>query len=214
MANDELRFACAPYPGGRLGCYWYGAGTGLGYNGATGNPGDFLAQYGWHVQILSQTAAGATVKVWNSMMALNAAAVVNRPSVQTNQNLRYRFNLNQNLGSATALFACAPLDTAKVAFVAGSATDGAMPLASSCPAAAAALDAGQSLESVQATGAEPVKSIGWFRPVMVKQAGSFDFQVKVLATSGSLSQAINVFEIGGVWRKAYNAPPVTVNPAY
>ncbi|MEW6585115.1 MAG: M6 family metalloprotease domain-containing protein, partial [Nitrospirota bacterium] len=34
-ANEEFRFACSRAAGGRLGCYWLGTSTGLGYDGGT-----------------------------------------------------------------------------------------------------------------------------------------------------------------------------------
>jgi len=40
--------------------FWYGG------MGGTGNPRDDNAQYGWHAEILEQTAMTATVKIWNS----------------------------------------------------------------------------------------------------------------------------------------------------
>jgi uncharacterized repeat protein (TIGR01451 family) len=63
--QQEFRFDCASTNTGRLGCYWYGANTGLGYNGGTGDPREVNGQYGWNVKILSQTDMTATVKVWN-----------------------------------------------------------------------------------------------------------------------------------------------------
>ena len=40
--------------------------NGLGYDGGTGNPRSVKGQYGWHVQIISQTNMTATVRIWNA----------------------------------------------------------------------------------------------------------------------------------------------------
>jgi hypothetical protein len=40
--------------------------AGLGYDGGTGNPRSVKGQYGWHVQIISQTNMTATVRIWNA----------------------------------------------------------------------------------------------------------------------------------------------------
>lgn len=211
-ANEQFRWACTPYLegpyAGYLGCYWLGANAGLGYNGGTGNPGDIGAQYGWHVQILSQTDSTATVKIWNAMRDVNAVVRPDRPSVRTNGTITYRFWLNQNLGSALSLFACAPLDTAKVEYVAGSATDGAFPLSSSCPAAAAALAEGKvTIDQLAPIAEEPVLAIGWFKNVGTWQNARFTFQVKVKATSGSIDQAVRLFDLtpDSTWSKTIPA---------
>lgn len=65
-ANTEFRFRCTPGSGGTLSCSWLGAGVGLGYDGGTGNPGDAGAAYGWKVEILSQTASQAQLKISNA----------------------------------------------------------------------------------------------------------------------------------------------------
>jgi len=91
-----------------------------------------------------------------------------------------------------------------------------MPISSLCPAAAAAFAENGSLDSLAAAENMPVLAIAWFKPMAVRQAGSFDFQVKVNATGGTLSQQIRAFDLMSqtMWRKAYNAPTVTVNPLY
>ncbi len=66
--DQEFRFNCSRLAGGRLGCYWLGAGVGLGYDGSNGNPGEVSGQYGWKAQILSQTEYTATLKIWNSVV--------------------------------------------------------------------------------------------------------------------------------------------------
>lgn len=64
---NEFRFDCASTAAGLLGCYFYGSGTGLGYNGGTGNPGDHDVQYGWRVELIQEAAdhTWATVRIYN-----------------------------------------------------------------------------------------------------------------------------------------------------
>jgi immune inhibitor A len=65
---DPFRFHCNRAAAGTLSCYWYG--TGLGYNGGTGNPGDVGGEYGWNVKIVKQKKNAATLRIWNSRYAV------------------------------------------------------------------------------------------------------------------------------------------------
>ncbi len=62
--GEQFRFAVSPRSDGLLGAYWYP--DGLGYDGGTGNPGDYKGDYGWRVEILEQTESTATLKIWNT----------------------------------------------------------------------------------------------------------------------------------------------------
>ncbi|HPB30511.1 MAG TPA: immune inhibitor A, partial [Candidatus Sumerlaeota bacterium] len=62
--GEQFRFAVSPRSDGLLSAYWYQYG--LGYDGGTGNPGDYNGQYGWRVEILEQTESTATLKIWNA----------------------------------------------------------------------------------------------------------------------------------------------------
>ena len=64
--TDRFRFGCSLNAAGQVLCYCYA--TGLGYTGGTGNPGDQLAQYGWHVQIVEQTDSTAKLRIWNALV--------------------------------------------------------------------------------------------------------------------------------------------------
>lgn len=63
-ADDPLRYDCSRSTDGTLKCVGVRSG-GLGYDGGTGNPADVLGQYGWNVQILEQSGASATIRVWH-----------------------------------------------------------------------------------------------------------------------------------------------------
>jgi immune inhibitor A len=80
-ATEQFRYAVVPYisgpNAGRLGAYGYLA-NGLGYDGGSGNPREVSGQYGWHVQILSQTDTVATVKIWNAPFMTQLPLVLKR----------------------------------------------------------------------------------------------------------------------------------------
>jgi len=214
-ANEQFRFACEPLlsgpNAGLLPCYWLGANTGLGYDGGTGNPGDLGVQYGWHVQVLEQTDTMATLKIWNSMQEVNAALVPHQPVVAPGGLVGYNFNLNQNLGSALSLFACAPIDTSKAEYVAGSATGGAWPLASDCPAVASALADGKtSLAQMAAAEGMTVRAIGWYQQVGTRGSARFSFRLLPKAGVSAVNQSMQLFDLNSMWRKTFTAPAVNI----
>ena len=215
LGNEQFRFDCEVYPGGRLACYWFPSG--LGYNGGSGNPGDFDAQYGWHVQILNQTESMATVKIWNSKHEMNVRATASRPTVPSGQNVRYTLNVNENQGSAMQLFACAPIDTTKVEYVPGSVTENGLPLSALCPDVPAGMTMEQlNLSALEARENQPVLAVAWYRGLATKDTGRFSFEVKVKAATGTLQQQFRLFDmiINSNWRKTVDAPAVTVTPPF
>jgi hypothetical protein len=205
MGNQEFRFACTPYLSGPntgyLGCYWYGSATGLGYDGGTGNPGDIGAQFGWHVEILEQTSQTATVRVWNSLNEAEQEFVADVDTAAPDDVVEYTYTLAENWGSALNLFACAPLDTERVSYVAGSGKGGAVALPMSCPAAAAALAAdANALSSLASVDAGHVEAVGWTANVATGGSGGFAFQVKAKAVSGVLAQSVMLFDEAELWK--------------
>lgn len=83
-ANDEFRFGLQRIADGRVAAYFLSRG--LGYAGGTGDPREVNGQYGWHVQILSQTEATATLKIWNAIVEKRvspAPADLSMPGVYT-----------------------------------------------------------------------------------------------------------------------------------
>ena len=216
-ANEQFRWACDPYLTGPytgyLGCYWLGAEAGLGYDGSTGNPGDAGpgVQYGWHVQIMEQTPYTATVKIWNAMNDVHAKLSAGRLNVNVGDTVPFKFKVIENIGSAMNLFACAPLDTEKVEYVTRSATNGAMPLSSLCPDAAAALAAGQDLNQLASTTNGPVLSVGWFGNLGTQRGGEFSFEVEATGP-GAVDQSIHVFDLLTAWSAIYSTQTVELHP--
>ena len=214
-ANDQFRWDCVAYTSGpytgALGCYWLGASTGLGYDGGTGNPGDIGAQYGWHVEILDQTASQATVRVWNAMNDMRAYASVGRQILGIGDTVPVKFKVVENIGSAMNLFACASVDPAMAEYVTRSATNGAMPLSSLCPDVAAALSAGESLDQLAAAANGPVLSVGWFANMGTQRGGQFSFELRAVAP-GTVEPTVRVFDLLSGWTAEYVAPMVDIYP--
>jgi hypothetical protein len=212
---NEFRFDCAINAAGLLGCYWFGTGIGLGYYGGTGNPGDVNGQYGWHVQLLQEAAdhTWATVKIWNAMKAADQTFAANKTTTSINDTVTYNYTLVQNWGSPLSIFACVPLDTSKVEFVAGSGTNGAVPLPMPCPTAAALAGDNATLSSLSTDAAASVVAVGWTGGnIGTGLGGNFSFQVKVKTAAGTLSGQTLVYDQGSLFTTV-PAADVTVVPA-
>ncbi len=197
MADDEFRFGCLKNLEGsgvgKLPCYV----VSLDNDGGTGNPGDDSAQYGWHVQILAQTAQTATLKIWNAQLAVDHAFSVDRTRASLGDAVQYTYVLTQNWGSPLDLFTCIPLDTTKAEFVTGSNTGGAIPLLASCPATVQALAGGEALGQVTANAGAPVLAIGWIKNLATAETGgTVGFQVKTITDTGILSMDAQLFRRG------------------
>jgi uncharacterized protein (TIGR03437 family) len=73
--NEEVLYDCWPYTElGTLGCMSRDKGLSLGTAGGDGNPMSVGGQYGWNVQIVSQTDSQATLRIWNGLYTVNAAS--------------------------------------------------------------------------------------------------------------------------------------------
>ena len=166
--GEQFRYNCAPYLSGDfagfLGCY---LSTGLGYDGGTGNPGDSIAQYGWHVELIDEAAdhTWATVRIWNSMYELDDEFTAVPSKAKMGDQIDYTYALHQNIGSPVYALVYVPLDTTLVEYVPGSVTNGAMPLPEGMPAeqVAAALAEGgkQAVEALAASQSGEVGGIAW-----------------------------------------------------
>lgn len=79
LAGQDLLFNCAnDTTHGNLNCDRFGLTSTVDLNGGSGNPRDVGGEYGWNVEILSQTSTQATVRIWNSRAtAPTISAVVN-----------------------------------------------------------------------------------------------------------------------------------------
>jgi len=130
---NEFRYNCAINTAGLLGCYFYGGGTGLGYYGGNGNPADEDGQYGWHVELVDEAGdhTWGKVRIWNSPYAADSVLTPDASTYDVGDTINYMAQF-KNGGSKMSYLACASFDTSLVEYVPGSATGGALELAS-CP---------------------------------------------------------------------------------
>jgi immune inhibitor A len=184
-ANEEFRWDCIPYLSGPyagfLGCYWLGATTGLGYDGGTGNPGDSMAQYGWHAELIEEASdhTWATVRIWNSMKELDDTFSVTPTSVIKGGEIDYTYEIHQNIGSAVNALVVIPLDTAIVEYVPGSVSGDAI-----------LLPVGMSTQQLVAVYAEG--GLQALKELAVSQAG----EIGALAWTGLLATGEGDVQIG------------------
>ncbi len=208
--TDRFRFGCSTNAIGQVLCYSYA--TGLGYAGGTGSPAEVGGDYGWRVQILSQTDMTATLQIWNSHYF--GAYGPNKTEAKSNETLTYSYQMTGNQGSGLSIFACASLDPAKVAYVAGSATNGAVALTQPCSAVSSSLGAGQGLEQASASAADPVIAVGWVGYVPNGGSTSFAFDVKPKMAVGVIDgMDAKIYRDGSPWA-TLPAPTVQIKGAW
>ena len=122
--------------------------------------------------------------------------------------------MSGNQGSEASIFACAALDPTKVAYVAGSATNGAVALTQPCDAVSTRLAADQGLEQVTASAADPVLAVAWASYVPNGGSASFAFNVKPKIAVGVIDgMDIKIDRNGSPWT-TLPAPPVQITGAY
>lgn len=184
--NEEFRFNCSRYTGNKLSCYWFGPGVGLGYNGGTGNPGDIGGQFGWHVDILSQTDKTATLRIYNTNAHHSFAA--DKSTVLQGGLVKFTYTLTE-APVDEALFTCTDLDTSKVSYVSSS---NAIPLSVPCEMATDLGVMGGDLDI--ATDASTVKAVAYMKGVIAGDNDTFDFTVKALNSGDSFTQVLNVYD--------------------
>ena len=81
-AGQELLFQCvANVANSSLDCASRSSNLGNALDGGNGNPSDVGGQYGWNVEVLSQTDSQATLRIWNDFNTplVNAASYANGP---------------------------------------------------------------------------------------------------------------------------------------
>ncbi len=190
--------------GANCGSSWYGFWY-LPYDnpsiGNTGNPGDDLANYGWRVQILSQTDKTATLKIWNTHYY--GKLTTDKTAATLGDTVRYTYKLDVNQGAPQSLFVCVPLDLSHVSYVANSVTNGAVPQNTACPGSTGAPSA----------PAATTQSVQWNGYVDHNGAATFTFDVKVMSGSGLLDQNAELWTGGLPWA-TIPANPVELTFAY
>jgi hypothetical protein len=184
IADEQFRFDCSRYTGGLLSCYWYPSG--LGYDGGTGNPGDVGGQYGWHVDILSQTDKTATLRIYN--VNAHHSFTADKDTVLQGGLVKFTYKLT-NAPVDEALFTCSDLDTTKVAYVSST---NAIPLAVPCSMAS---DLGVNGGDLDITlDPSKVQAVAFMAGVSAGDNLTYDFTVKALNSGDSFTQTLNVFD--------------------
>ncbi len=210
--DSPLLYRCRPNlagpAAGLLDCYAYQFG--LGYEGGTGNPGDALAQYGWHVEILDQTDEVATVRVWNARKAFTGSVTQTSNTQPAIKGSAVKADVQAtNIGSpATALF-IAPLDDEEE-YVAGSAYGGAFPVtaAQASQMAGVATAAGLSPDAE----ANKVVAVAATSTLATGGAARFGFSTRITADRGEITRSVAVFE-GATFLNALESGALTIGQA-
>jgi immune inhibitor A len=188
LANEIWRYRCtigatsATNATLRTNCYAPGNGT-LGVAGGNGNPGDVEGQYGWHVELLSESPDHnyATVRIWNSHYAMDSSIISSKTSVKVRDSITYTASF-KNTGGVASFLACAAIDTSKVTYVAGSAEGSPLELPA-CPVAGADMIADPSA---------PVGALVWKLDNVAHSAvNTFTYQVKAV-TSGVVASSASI----------------------
>jgi len=203
--NTPFRFDCSiitsgPYTG-YLGCYYLS--TGLGYDGGTGNPGDYYGAYGWHVKLLEEAAdhTWARVRIWNSQKELEVSFNADKTSAEKGDELTYTCDITQNIGSPVNALAVIPLDTAKVAYVPHSTFGGAVPMPcglSSEELAGLYTSGGwEALSKLSSSATGDVCSIVWSKSLATGEgADPFGFSVAVKIAGGNIDMSARFSDDG------------------
>ncbi|MBM4466071.1 MAG: M6 family metalloprotease domain-containing protein, partial [Chloroflexi bacterium] len=203
--DQEFRFNCIPYLSGPytgyLGCYWLGSRTGLGYDGGTGNPGDYDAQYGWHVKVIEQAAddSWGKVRIWNSLKELDVSFEVDTTEAEKGDELTYTCDIEKNIGSKVDALVVIPLDTRKVEYVPRSAFGGAVPVPSGLSpeelAKVYAYGGWGAVRELASSATGKVGSIVWIKSLATGQgADPFGFSVEVTVGGGDVDVAAYFFD--------------------
>ena len=198
-ANEEFRFNCTPYLSGpytgALGCYWFGSGVGLGYDGGSGNPSDDGVQYGVNACLLDQAEDGSWGKILFANFKPDGSGFTANP-LEVVEGQEVEFVLApHNLGGNSPVFVFVPWDYQDGQLLMDTLTNGAFPIYGEWGSAqVAALYAEQGVEALQALavdggGGDPIAGIGWigdvpagtnelFRFKMIPWWGGYPFDLK------------------------------------
>ena len=209
--TDRFRFNCTMSPAGQALCYSYAGG--LGYKGGSGNPGDVMGQYGWHVQILDQTDQVATVKVWNSLKEMDGQVVQTPSSDPLVMGSFVKVAVNAtNVGSPVNGLFIAPLDEEEQ-YVDGSATGGAFPVTAAQARELAGAAGVASVEGLRASAdAGEIIAIAAMAKPGTGGAASFGFTTVVAAESGDIHHSVAVFD-GSTFLNALDSDTLTIETA-
>ncbi len=176
----------------------------------TGNPGDELAQYGWHVQILEQTDSTAKLKIWNSMYQLDEASVTQASASGSPSPFHpgelVDVDLNAvNNGGAVSAFVYVPLSP-NVEYVDGSATNGAYPVTGAMAAALAKEHGVTALAVPAGVDADKVIGVAYDGSIGTGETMLFSFRVRVAGAVGkTVMHQAYIFAFGDLFKAPESA---------
>jgi len=144
----------------------------------TGNPGDGGAQYGLHIQVLTQSPEQATVRVWNAMHEVAGAASASPASAHVGERVTLAFSA-RNVGTAADFFAFAPLP-AGVRYVPDSVSGDLFPVGLPTAQLLANWQAAESATLTAATSADDISGFAYLGTLATGEsmAGSFVVEVE------------------------------------
>ncbi|MGE5603114.1 MAG: hypothetical protein ACM30E_08685, partial [Nitrososphaerales archaeon] len=191
--TDRFRWGCSLNAAGQVLCYSYASG--IGVEGGTGNPGDTMAQYGWHVQVLSQSDSVATVKVWNSMKEVQGVVTQTPSSLPIVNGSTVKVDVKvTNIGSPINGLFIAPID-AEEGYVADSVYGGAFPITAAMAQEMAAKAGIAKIDGLpEAADAGAVVAVALTATPATGETVNFGFSTMVTADSGLLRHTVTVFD--------------------
>jgi immune inhibitor A len=198
--TTTFRTACAwddPTTYTVAGCY---AGTVFGsadysipFSGDLPDPASVNGQYGWRMQIVSQTDKTATLHIWNTRA--KGALEPSTTRAVKDDTVNFTYNLPSGSGTSTYSLACVDLDTTKVEFV--SAAKGAQGVTASCADLMGAdIKAAADATEVKSVVYVPTSSPALSSTAISPTGWDFNFDVKVKASAGTINLAAKLYGTG------------------
>ena len=203
--TDRFRYGCSLNAAGQVLCYSYASG--LGTPGGTGNPGDKLAQYGWHVQIVSQTDSTAKLRIWNALVDVDGKLTQTPDSKPVILGSDIDVNVKAtNIGGMMDGFFFVPISP-NTAYVPGSVYGGAYPVTASAAAGLAAKYGKANLAVPEGAAADMVVGVAYDAPELATGGMvDFGFHVEVSTNAGTVQHTATVYGDGKLIKWIAGAP--------
>ena len=201
----RFRYGCSLNAAGQVLCYGYPSG--LGYAGGTGNPGDQMAQYGWHVQILKQTDSTAKLRIWNAPVDIDGKVMQTPDSKPVILGTDVDVNVKAtNVGGMMNGFFFVPISP-NAAYVPDSVYGGAYPVTAGAAQALAAKHGIANLVAPAGVAVGAVVGVAYDAPALAT-GGTVDFGFHVEATTntGTIQHTAAVYTDGEPLKWIASAP--------
>ena len=173
----------------------------------TGNPGDELAQYGWHVQIVSQTDSTAKLRIWNALVDVDGKLTQTPDSKPVILGSDIDVNVKAtNIGGMMDGFFFVPISP-NTAYVPGSVYGGAYPVTASAAAGLAAKYGKANLAVPEGAAADMVVGVAYDAPELATGGTvDFGFHVEVITKAGTIQHTATVYADGKPIKWIASAP--------